>query len=190
MGTLCARIPTRRSSLSFRSPLPCRYRQRTRFDASDQCIPIPYSLPYALYLPILYPMDATRLEGVRRKQISIRFSNVAQGMFIAASSSCASCSLNPLSNSTLLLLVGRPRHYSIAFISYSITPESSSPPTRISSNQSQNPLTREDHVTMADRSPTPPTPPPLSPSLLPAAEVPEVSMVEAADVTGVTFTPE
>lgn len=40
------------------------------------------------------------------------------------------------------------------------------------------------------RSSTPPTPPPLSPSILPESEVPEVSMVEAEDVTGVTFTPE
>jgi len=40
------------------------------------------------------------------------------------------------------------------------------------------------------RSSTPPTPPPLSPSILPQAVVPEVSMVEAEDVTGVTFTPE
>ena len=34
------------------------------------------------------------------------------------------------------------------------------------------------------------TPPLLSPSLLPQDEVPEVSMVEQEDVTGVTFTPE
>ena len=40
------------------------------------------------------------------------------------------------------------------------------------------------------RSSTPPTPPPLNPNVLPESVVPEVSMVEAEDVTGVTFTPE
>ena len=40
------------------------------------------------------------------------------------------------------------------------------------------------------RSSTPPTPPPLNPNVLPQSVVPEVSMVEAEDVTGVTLTPE
>jgi len=37
---------------------------------------------------------------------------------------------------------------------------------------------------------TPDTPPPMSPSALPQAEVPEVSLVEEEATTGVTFTPE
>ncbi len=44
---------------------------------------------------------------------------------------------------------------------------------------------------MADYSPeSPSTPPMLSPSTLPEAEVPEVSLVEEEATTGVTFTPE
>jgi len=37
---------------------------------------------------------------------------------------------------------------------------------------------------------SPDTPPPISPSTLPQAEVPEVSLVEEEATTGVTFTPE
>jgi len=87
------------------------------------------------------------------------------------------CAINPGSYRVPLLLY-----------SFSLLPSSSyTTPLPLISRRTTVNMARE--ITRS-RSSTPPTPPPLNPNVLPESVVPEVSMVEAEDVTGVTFTPE